>query len=80
MKAPRGGLLVSGEVDYPGWEASVDGMPAPVLRTNFAFRGVAVPPGTHRVSHAFVPRSFRAGAVVSLIAAVALAGLIGRRD
>jgi hypothetical protein len=80
VKAPRGGLLVSGEVDYPGWEASVDGMPAPVLRTNFAFRGVAVPPGTHRVSHAFVPRSFRAGAVVSLIAAVALAGLIGRRD
>jgi len=80
VNAPRGGLLVSGEVDYPGWEASVDGTPAPVLRANVAFRGVAVSPGTHRVSFAFVPRSFHAGLVVSLLAALAFAGFIRRRD
>ncbi|MFM8792792.1 MAG: YfhO family protein, partial [Solirubrobacterales bacterium] len=79
VNAPRGGLLVASEVDYPGWEASVDGAATPVLRTDVAFRGVAVPPGEHRVSFAFVPRSFRAGVVASLAAAALLAWLIRRR-
>lgn len=79
VNAPRGGLLVSSEVDYPGWEATVDGAPAPVLRTDVALRGVAVPPGEHRVSFAFVPRSFRYGLAASLVAAAALALLTRRR-
>ncbi len=78
-KAPRGGLLVASEVDYPGWEATVDGATAPVLRTNVAFRGVALPPGEHRVSFVYVPRSFRAGLVASVAAAVVTALLLRRQ-
>ena len=73
VRSARGGLLVGSEVDYPGWEALVDGTTVPVLRTDVAFRAVAVPPGEHRVSFVFVPRSFRLGLMVSAVAALAIA-------
>ena len=62
----RGGILVTSEVDYPGWEARVDGQPAEILRANAAFRGIAVPGGSHRVELCFRPRSLAVGAGVSL--------------
>jgi len=52
----------------PGWRASVDGVPAAVLRANLAFRAVAVPPGRHRVELRYRPRSVRDGLVVSGLA------------
>ena len=33
----------------PGWSATVDGAPAPVLATDYLVQGVAVPPGTHEI-------------------------------
>ena len=50
-------VLVLHDLDYPGWEARVDGTPAPILRTNLLFRGVEVPPGHHTVEFAFHPFS-----------------------
>jgi uncharacterized membrane protein YfhO len=45
----------------PGWRASVDGEPVPMLRADVAFRAVQVPAGRHRVSLVYRPR--RRGAV-----------------
>src|SRR5258708_31133138 len=58
-------------VNYPGWEASVDGQPAPLLRADLAFSAVPVPAGTHTVQFSFRPTSYVIGRAIS-IAAVAL--------
>jgi hypothetical protein len=55
----------------PGWRASVDGVPAPVVRANLAFRAVPVSPGHHRVELRYRPRSVRDGLVVSGLAVLA---------
>lgn len=55
----RDAVVVLHDIYYSGWEATVDGKPAPILRTNILFRGVEVGPGRHRVE--FVFRPFSAG-------------------
>ncbi len=59
-------FLVTSDVYYPGWEASVDGREARIYQTDYLLRGVAVPAGVHRVRFEFRPQSFRAGAWVTL--------------
>jgi uncharacterized membrane protein YfhO len=39
----------------PGWRVTVDGRPAPLLRTNVAFRGVGVPAGKHVIEQVYRP-------------------------
>ncbi|MDQ5826814.1 MAG: YfhO family protein [Chloroflexota bacterium] len=75
---PQAGWLVLSDNFATGWEAMLDGNPAPLLRGNVAFRAVAVPAGTHRVSFHYRPRLFYVAATISsLSATVALAlGLI----
>lgn len=51
------GVVVLHDLFYPGWEARVDGLKKPVLRTNILFRGVEVPPGHHTVEFSFHPLS-----------------------
>ena len=59
-------LLVSSEVDYPGWEVDIDGRRATKVLVNTAFRGVVVESGEHHIRFHFVPRSFYAGLLLSL--------------
>lgn len=49
------GILVVHEAYYPGWFAEIDGLPAPILRTNLLFRGVEVNEGRHHVVFRFAP-------------------------
>ena len=71
-------LLVLSEIYYPaGWQATMDGQPAEILKTNYVLRSVTVPEGQHEVVMKFQPASFTAGHLVSRIAsALVLAGLI----
>ena len=71
------GLLVLSDNYYTGWRASVDGVPAEVLRANCTMRAVNVPAGRHLVSFVFMPPAFFVSMYVSLAAAAfTLAALI----
>jgi hypothetical protein len=63
----------------PGWTATVDGSPAPVTRANVGFRSVEVPAGHHTVAWKYMPRGFRSGLAVSLLAAALCLALLLRR-
>ncbi|MBN2470778.1 MAG: hypothetical protein JXN59_08650, partial [Anaerolineae bacterium] len=66
VNTPAPAYLLLAEVWYPGWEAFIDGAPAPLYRANTAFRAVYLPePGEHTVLLAFRPRCVIAGLLIS---------------
>ena len=69
------GLLVVNQSWAPGWTATVDGQPAPILRTNFLARGVALPAGQHEVRFVYMPRSFTVGLLLTIATSLTLLGL-----
>jgi hypothetical protein len=65
--------LVRVSVPYaPGWKARVDGNPAAIVPVDYALSGVTVPAGQHELTLEFRPNSFLAGAILSLITALAV--------
>lgn len=49
----RGGWLVFSEASFPGWDASIDGMAAPLYTANYLFQAVYVPAGKHTVEFVY---------------------------
>jgi hypothetical protein len=72
VTARGGGLVVLSDVYFPGWKATVDGEDAPIERVDYLLRGVAVGAGEHRIVMEYRPWSWRAGWIVSLLAALGL--------
>jgi len=70
------GWLVFSEMHYPGWRATVDGLPAEIRRADVALMAVAVPAGEHEVRLAFHAPLVTAGIGVSLVSALAVVGLL----
>jgi hypothetical protein len=58
----QAGLLVLSEVYYRGWEARIDGQPAPIEQVNHLLRALFVPAGAHHIEFVFRAPSFRRGA------------------
>src|SRR3989442_15573288 len=67
VDTPRTAMLVLNDSWDPGWLARVDGVQQPVLRVNYAFRGVVVPEGKHAVTFSYRPRPLLIGMAVSSI-------------
>ena len=65
-KSDAPGLLVLADSYYPGWTALMDGEPAPVLATNYLFRGVPVPAGEHSVVMHYRSAGWERGLLVAL--------------
>ena len=61
-------LLVLGEIWYPGWQATIDGIEQPIVRVNGLLRGVYLEPGEYRVVWRYRPASLSWGAAVTLCA------------
>ncbi len=70
------GLLFLSDTYYPGWKAFVDDIEARIYRTNYTFRGVLVPKGSHTVRFVYQPQSFTMGVSASIIGVIMFLGLI----
>ncbi len=56
------GLAVFSEIYYPdGWEITIDGEPATLLRVNYVLRAVMVPAGQHTIRMQFRPDAYFIG-------------------
>ncbi|HEX2572088.1 MAG TPA: YfhO family protein [Polyangia bacterium] len=75
VMAEAPGLLVASEIFYPGWSVTVDGEEAPIVRTDWAFRGVPLGPGHHRVVFRYRSRPTEIGLGLSVLGLMALLGL-----
>ncbi len=72
------GVVVLTDAFYPGWEVSVDGAPAPLLRANLGFRGVVVPAGSHLVEMRYRPAWLPRAGAAALAAALLCIALVWR--
>jgi hypothetical protein len=73
------GYLVISEWAYPGWQATVNGRKAPLLRANYALQAIWLPAGKHDVTLRFRPPDVTVGAIISLLSlGLALAVASGR--
>ena len=73
FSSPGEQLVVFSEIWYGpdlGWEATIDGEPAELLRANYALRALRVPAGEHTIRMTFTPRSYALGSTISLICSV----------
>ncbi len=59
-----------------GWNAYLDGKPAPYFRANYVLRAMQLPAGQHTVEFRFEPTEYAIGNTVSLISSVLLVGLL----
>ena len=59
-------VLVVSQMWYPGWQVWIDGAPSEEpLRADYAFQGVALPPGSHRIELVFRPDAWRLGWILA---------------
>jgi len=76
VDAPHPDTLDIDDQFYPGWQADVDGKPAPIHRqqqTASIFRAVEVPAGRHTVTFTYRPAAIRVGLFLACLAAAFLA-------
>jgi hypothetical protein len=72
----RPGLVILADAFDPGWSLTIDGVPAPIFRTNRLMRGAAVKAGHHTLVYTYDPASFRLGAALSISGLLALIALV----
>lgn len=73
VTAPGRSLLVESQIGLPGWRATVNGRPAPVLSADYVLRAVPVPAGRSVVRVWYDPASYRVGLFLTCIALAGIA-------
>ena len=77
VHAQRPGMLVLSQAYSPGWQASVDGRAAPVVRADGLVQGIPVPAGARSVSLSYHAPGLRLGFAVTLVALAMALGAAG---
>ena len=77
LEAPGSGFVRVLESWDPGWTASLDGEPVPVLLADTFALAIAVGPGEHHLELRYATPGARTGAVGSLLSVILLAWLLG---
>jgi hypothetical protein len=77
-EAEGDGLLVVNDAFWPGWVATLDGRPAPVLAADYLVRAVRFPAGRHVLEMRYRPAEVGWGALLSSAGLLALAFLVAR--
>ncbi len=72
----QNGILVMSDLYYPGWSAYINASPTEIFPANVAQRAIVIPKGEHLVTFTYQPKSFRQGAIISLITHVVVFILI----
>ncbi|MCC6313107.1 MAG: hypothetical protein IT337_03775 [Thermomicrobiales bacterium] len=72
VRASAPGLLVVSDVFANGWRARVEGVPAEILPTDHALRGIPIPAGATLVELRYDPASLRVGLAITGAAALAV--------
>jgi hypothetical protein len=65
-------LLLLTDVYHPGWRVFVDGREDRIWPADYAFRGVIIEPGVHKLKMTYEPASFRTGIWVTLASLASL--------
>lgn len=75
VETPDAAILTLALPAYPGWQATIDGDDAPLLRAYGGLSAIALPDeGTHTVTLEYQPLTFTLGAVISIGTLVILSG------
>ncbi len=69
------GITILADTFDAGWQASLSGRRAPLLKVNGLFLGIPTPPGHHILELHYRPRAFEAGRAVTLFTLLILGGL-----
>ncbi|MFZ1684333.1 MAG: hypothetical protein WAU88_09420 [Candidatus Zixiibacteriota bacterium] len=70
-------LLVLTDVYYEAWHAVVDGQPAKILRTYGAFRGIAVPAGTHSIVFYYESPRYETDRLITWLTSIYILAILG---
>jgi hypothetical protein len=70
-------FAVFSEIYYKaGWNAFIDGKQSPIVKVNYALRGLAVPGGQHNIEFRFEPQGYLTGRSITTVATIILVLLL----
>ncbi len=70
------GLLVVNDTWWPGWRATLDGRPVPIVRADFLVRAVPWPRGRHVLEMSYSPPELAAALWITALGTVTLVVLL----